>query len=999
MSQIYKSSGGGSGSNVSTLSDDTGTSVTPDSSGNIQLVGHVNEQGGTKFSTVTGGTHIENLNPMSSFRWIVDPLGFNGTSTTIQAAINSATAGDTIQILASSTPYTENLTLKDGLSFTSSTTVEKGKAANVNILGKMIDNGVAINCSFTGIGFQTNSDYIASLTAASNLVFADCYLNGSNHTIFNTTNASSNIYLYDCQGDLATTGITFINSSGGTYRFYQTEITNSGNSTTATTISVGSLQLYDCVISFPIAYSVSTTMSAYYTLFDTSPINTTSLAIIGTGSSIAEYCQFNSGSASAISIGTGTTLTATYLDVSSSATNAITGTGTLNYSFITFTGTSSIINTTTQNALTYAQAQPPIGALEYFSTGGTAGTTYPNPQWLICNGATVSQATYPVLFSRVGLLNNGGTFWTNQTIGATSTITNLTFGNSLYVAGGSNGLIYTSTNAVTWTSRTTGVSGAIDGLAYGSGIYCFSESTGRLFSCTDAISWLEKLSPVTALATSMTYGNGLFMQASISPCTSTDGTTWSTRNPSIGYTPAPTNLSNKMFAFGNSTYIAVGCANVTTRVSNSTDGVNFTGQNAATITAINSLSYGNGLFIMAGVSGFLQTSTNGVAWTVQTSGSTSTIVTSTYGNGLYVYGGYGGVLASSTNGSVWSAQSSLTTSTIDALTYGNGLYVYGGMGGVLATSTNCVLWVARTSNTTSTIMDLTYGTVYVYCGNVGALASSTDAVTWTVRSSSTTSTIYSVAYGAGVYVAVGVGGYISSSTDGTTWTVRTNSSTNNLYSVFYNSGFYAGGQNTIVTSTDGITWSNPNPQLAATAASAFGNGTFVITSAVGGIYTSTNGGSWTSQTSGTTSAINGVVYGTQFIYTGNGGVAATSTNGVVWSAVSTGTTSNLGVIGYSNAIYVATFMGSNIQSVLVTQNGTTWGLNTTATSTTIDAITTGNGLFVIGGGVGAPGNIQTSPNTFSYNSSTQFQLPTDANLGITIESLQNFPRSLYIRAL
>jgi hypothetical protein len=52
--------------------------------------------------------------------------------------------------------------------------------------------------------------------------------------------------------------------------------------------------------------------------------------------------------------------------------------------------------------------QPPIGSLAYFATGGSAGNTYMNPQWIPCDGSTYSQSTYTTLYARVGLINASG---------------------------------------------------------------------------------------------------------------------------------------------------------------------------------------------------------------------------------------------------------------------------------------------------------------------------------------------------------------------------------------------------------------------------------------------------------------------------------------------------------------------------------------------------------------------------------------------------------------
>lgn len=56
-----------------------------------------------------------------------------------------------------------------------------------------------------------------------------------------------------------------------------------------------------------------------------------------------------------------------------------------------------------------------IGALVYFSTNN--GDAYLSPKYLKCNAQIVSQATYPTLFNRVGLLNPPASSWTTNTTG------------------------------------------------------------------------------------------------------------------------------------------------------------------------------------------------------------------------------------------------------------------------------------------------------------------------------------------------------------------------------------------------------------------------------------------------------------------------------------------------------------------------------------------------------------------------------------------------------
>ena len=84
--------------------------------------------------------------------------------------------------------------------------------------------------------------------------------------------------------------------------------------------------------------------------FDIAPAaNTTALTHGGSGTSFAKDTKFTGGSSSAVSIGG--ILPMINCIVDSTNTNAITGAGTLKYAFISFTNTSSTVNTTTQTAL------------------------------------------------------------------------------------------------------------------------------------------------------------------------------------------------------------------------------------------------------------------------------------------------------------------------------------------------------------------------------------------------------------------------------------------------------------------------------------------------------------------------------------------------------------------------------------------------------------------------------------------------------------------------
>jgi len=344
----------GGGQALETLSDDIGTLALPSPTNNIQLVGHVVEQGATKFSTTVQGTNLININPMSSARWIVDPLGFNGTHTTIASAITSATSGDTIFIMPGT--YTENLTLKsgvnltaypcDGVNINSSSLINVG---NVIISGKttMTSAGYVV---FSGITLKTNADYCLAVTgsAASNVLLTDCSIVGADHNPISFTSSSSSANIFVQYSNTTITNATFNlydMTSPGSLSFYYCSEGQAG--TAISNNSAGVLTQEYCNANT----IMSTSNTGVLALIDTdfaSNGNATIVTLAGTGTSTARFCGFGSGSSSAISIGTGTTLNLDNCNVNSSNTNAITGSGSLNYSGITFRGTSTTINTGTQ---------------------------------------------------------------------------------------------------------------------------------------------------------------------------------------------------------------------------------------------------------------------------------------------------------------------------------------------------------------------------------------------------------------------------------------------------------------------------------------------------------------------------------------------------------------------------------------------------------------------------------------------------------------------------
>jgi hypothetical protein len=298
-------------------------------------------------------------NKFGTAKWIVDPSLANGTHSTIAAALTSASAGETIFIRPGT--YTENLTLKAGVNIT--TFIGEEYRPNVKIIGKCSFSGAG-SVSISGIYLQTNSDYCISVTGNSDsvLTLTDCYINCSNNTGIEHSSSSANasISFNNCQGDIATSGITLIAHSGaGAVSFNNCSIANSGATTTQSSISgAGPMFAFNSRFWFPILTTGASTASIGFIggYVVTSPLNVIALTINATGgTSTLHDVMVSTGTASAISIGAGATLRMeANNDINSTNAQAITGAGTVSYASITVSIAScnSTINTTTQTTRT-----------------------------------------------------------------------------------------------------------------------------------------------------------------------------------------------------------------------------------------------------------------------------------------------------------------------------------------------------------------------------------------------------------------------------------------------------------------------------------------------------------------------------------------------------------------------------------------------------------------------------------------------------------------------
>lgn len=327
-----------------------GTTSTP--AANIEnIVGNNTANNGfATWTTASGNTHL--INSYGTAKWVVNPIPGVGTHTTIASAIASATSGETIFLTPAT--YIEDLVLKPGVDL-----VTFSGEDSLNGSGSVVILG---NCSLTTAGtvnisniqLQTNGASFLSVTgsSASLVNLESCFLNITAAVpgiIFSSSSSSSQINIRDASCNITVAGGSyFAHSSAGSMVIDYSRFSNSGLSTTSSTISSGSIFAYATRFLSPLSSSGSAAVGIYYCRL-TAGVAFTPLTLGSSGENIVDHCYFDAVASTCISISTLATLIECTLK--SSNASVIAGAGTVQFGGLIFSGSSSAITTTTQTAL------------------------------------------------------------------------------------------------------------------------------------------------------------------------------------------------------------------------------------------------------------------------------------------------------------------------------------------------------------------------------------------------------------------------------------------------------------------------------------------------------------------------------------------------------------------------------------------------------------------------------------------------------------------------
>lgn len=193
--------------------------------------------------------------------------------------------------------------------------------------------------------------------------------------------------------------------------------------------------------------------------------------------------------------------------------------------------------------------------------------------------------------------------------------------------------------------------------------------------------------------------------------------------------------------------------------------------------------------------------------------------------------------------------------------------------------------------------------------------------------------------------------------------------------------------NKILTSTDGMMWTNVVSPSTSTPRAITTDGTkFTITGDNGLVMTSTDGSTWTVVTTGTTARLTSIAYdatNSVTIAVGESGTILKSTDGsTTWTTLTTSFTDDLNSVTWVETLDMFVAVGDNGAIIGSTAGGASWAQVISPVATNLNSVTSKLNDVVVAGDNGV---ILTSPNTLLWSQQTS---GTTANLnGITVATV------------
>jgi Copper amine oxidase N-terminal domain. len=309
---------------------------------------------------------------------------------------------------------------------------------------------------------------------------------------------------------------------------------------------------------------------------------------------------------------------------------------------------------------------------------------------------------------------------------------------------------------------------------------------------------------------------------------------------------------------------------------------------------LESISYGNGLFVAVGEDGIIKTSPDGYEWTCRTSGTTCDLWSASWCKDRFFALGDKGLILTSYDGITWTKQEPPTKYGLSDTIWNGKQFMIVGSWGTVLTSFDGLNWKEQPPITDENYISITYCNGHYVIAAAKAIVSSEDGLNWSIQEFPDIYSFYNTSSNGNMFAITGwrysgEDEYICifTSKDGIQWQRDEFPSDAVLNGITSNgSSFLCAGTGMLAVSSDGTTWEFTENSQFSLQDVIFAGNKYVGVGIAGEIYVSDDGNTWQYKGPVNDIDLNDVIWAnSSFIGVGGNGTSKiiSSSDGEDWS--------------------------------------------------------------------------------------------------------------------
>jgi hypothetical protein len=344
-------------------------------------------------------------------------------------------------------------------------------------------------------------------------------------------------------------------------------------------------------------------------------------------------------------------------------------------------------------------------------------------------------------------------------------------------------------------------------ITYAKGMYFVLDRDGGIRTSKDAVNWTRK-QVANAELYSIACNENIFVVGGFNGTilTSTNGSEW--KSVELGEIEKKYSITD--IIWDGKQFIAIGAQNSYGIIMTSPDGITWTTRISETVEGFNSIIYNGNIYVVVGLRA-IYTSDDAIVWTKVQNVLDKPINDIAWNGEKFIAVSFNGNILTSVNGTQWTVES-IKDATFYRVIWDGKQFVTSCSNGVIFTSTDGVSWTRNTVDKKINYFHFIYHEGQYIALDGEKILSSEDLLNWTINNTfGIRGNLYSMAYNGKIFVVGGDYGTILTSTDGESWSSREPLTEESIGKVSWDGKrFVAKTTKKVFVSTDGENWIEEN---------------------------------------------------------------------------------------------------------------------------------------------------------------------------------------------